>query len=649
MGVTHRVQDVAIDFETYCDISVKDVGAWRYAMDPSCEVLCLAYSLDWGPTKIWRQGDPEPVDLLDAIEDGALVHAWNAVFEYAVWNYVQTHWPRLRRSQMRCTMALAAFHSLPLGLEKAGLAVGAKILKDKEGTRLLKKFSQPRKPTKNNPSTRIRPEDDPEDFKKLCDYCVTDVDAEIAIMDKLPLKELPGIEQEVYELDLKINERGVKIDRDAAEAIIRAASQISEMLEEEVGRIIAPGIKSSQRAEVMKWASTEYGYVLENYQADYIRSVIKEPDVPAPVKRVLEIREALGKTSVTKYGKMIECACPDDRVRGSIQYYGAQRTGRFAGRLIQVHNLPRGTVKKIEEIAHYVASMSAEDFLTLFDKPMEAFSSLIRSMIVAPEGKVFYAADFSNIEGRVLAWMAGQDDVVAQFGSGDDLYKHMASAIFGVPYHMIDDDQRFVGKQAVLGCGYGMGGQKFLDTCIGYGRDIGFKLAKQAVTTYRKKNHMIVKFWYAVEEAAMNAIRQPGTVFKVRSVSYLVRDGYLWCKLPSGRTLAYMTPRLEDGKISYMGVDQTTSQWGRQHTYGGKLVENIVQAASRDILVESMLRAEDEGYQVVMTVHDEVVSLSDAPHAAVDHFVQTLCVVPPWARGCPIAAAGWSGDRYKKD
>ena len=943
MEVTRRVQDVFLDFETFCEVSVKDVGAWRYAMDPSCEVLCLAYSLDWGPTKIWRQGDPDPEDLLSAIEDGARVHAWNAAFEYAVWSYVQTHWPRLRRSQMRCTMALAAFHSLPLGLEKAGLAVGAKILKDKEGSRLLKKFSQPRRPTKSNPSTRIRPEDDPEDFKKLCDYCVTDVDAEIAIMDKLPLKELPGIEQEVYELDLKINERGVKIDRDAAEAIIRAASQISEMFEEEVGRIIAPGIKSSQRAEVMKWASTEYGYVLENYQADYIRSVIKEPDVPAPVKRVLEIREALGKTSVTKYGKMIECACPDDRVRGSIQYYGAQRTGRFAGRLIQVHNLPRGTVKKIEEIAHYVASMSAEDFLILFDKPMEAFSSLIRSMIVAPEGKVFYAADFSNIEGRVLAWMAGQDDVVAQFASGDDVYRHLASFIFGVPYHMVTDDQRFVGKQGVLGCfgpetlvvtnrgavpivcirpddllwdgvewvrhdgvidqgvkpvievegirvtpdhgvyvdegvmvpaaevdwarahafgglpvvespsencllyrelfsydpvtgelrhrerptsmfansglarqwnrkyagqiagcklangylatgvtgrkleynhiiiwemvygvspgphidhvngdgadnrllnlryanfmqngansglrknnasgfigvsrkrsswtaycgggrfgtfhtpeeaahardhaavakygpfarlnflenrdshvydilnagprhrfavvtaqgvdivtncGYGMGGQKFLDTCIGYGRDIGFKLAKQAVTTYRKKNHMIVKFWYAVEEAAMNAIRQPGTVFKVRSVGYLVRDGYLWCKLPSGRTLAYMTPRLEDGKISYMGVDQTTSQWGRQHTYGGKLVENIVQAASRDILVESMLRAEDEGYQVVMTVHDEVVSLSDAPHAAVDHFVQTLCVVPPWARGCPIAAAGWSGDRYKKD
>lgn len=643
-------RDIHLDFETWNVVSIKDVGAWRYAMDPECEILCAAYSLDHGPVKLWRQGDPPPQDLCDAIEEGALIHAWNAAFEYAVLTYAApAGWPMPRPSQMRCSMALAAFHSLPLSLEKAGAAVGAKILKDKDGTRLLKKFSMPRKPTKANPSTRIRPEDDPEDFEKLCGYCRQDVESELAILRELPLKSLPGIEQSVFELDLRINERGVEIDLEAAHAVIRAADRISEVLEEEVGQIIAPGVKSSQRAVVMEWAELRHGFKLENYQADYIRSVIKQSGVPKPVKRVLEIREALAKTSVTKYAKMVECACPDRRVRGTIQYYGAQRTGRFAGRLLQVHNLPRGSVKGIEQLAEYISSMTAEDFLLIFDKPMEAFSSLIRSMIVAPKGKIFFAADFANIEGRVLAWMAGQNDVVAQFASGDDLYKHMAASIFGVPYHKVDDFQRFVGKQAVLGCGYGMGAPKFLDTCIGYGQDIGLKTAKLAVTTYRKRNHMVVKFWYAVEEAAMNAIRQPGTVFKVRDVAYVVKDGYLWCRLPGKRTLAYKDPQIRDGSITYMGVDQTTSQWGRQHTYGGKLVENIVQAVSRDILVEAMLRAEEAGYEVAMTVHDEVVALSDSHSASVDHFVQILCVVPQWARGCPVAAAGWSGPRYKKD
>lgn len=646
------VKDVYVDFETYCEQPLKDVGAWRYGMDETCEVLCMAYSIDGEPTKIWHPlMDHDPNDLLDAVEAGARFHAWNATFEYIVWNYVQAArhgWPRLKREQVRCTMALAAYHSLPLSLDKAGAAVGAAVQKDKEGTRLLKKFSVPRKPTKNNQSTRIRPEDDPEDFQKLCDYCVTDVDTELAIMDELPLQFLPGIEQSVFELDLKINERGVKVDVDAAEAIIEAAAEVTDLLEYEAGKIMGGETKTSQRAAVMEWAADQ-GFELENYQAGYIRELIKRDDLPPKVHRVLEIREALAKTSVTKYGKMVACAGSDNHVRGSIQYYGAQRTGRFAGRLLQVHNLPRGTVKGVDSVAMYAAYLKAQDWMLLFDKPMEAFSSLIRSMIVAPDGKVFFAADFSNIEGRGVAWLAGQKDMIAQFAAGDDLYKHMAATIFGTTYHKVDDDQRFVGKQAVLGCGYGMGGPKFLDTCIGYGKDIGLALAKKAVKAYRDKNHMIVKLWYAAEGAAKDAVRQPGTAFKARMLTYIVKDGFLWCKLPSGRTLAYHSPRLEDDRLTYMGVSQTTNQWSRQDTYGGKLVENAVQAIARDVLVEAMLRAEAAGYPIVMTVHDEVVSATEPRGRSVEDFVSVLCEVPDWAEGFPVAAAGWSGDRYRKD
>lgn len=647
------VADVIMDFETFGTQPIKDVGAWRYGMDPSCEVLCLAYSLDFEPTKLWVPGDPEPTKLLDAIEDGALVHAWNATFEYIIWNYVQRDWPAIRANQLRCTMALAAYHSLPLGLEKAGAAVKASVQKDKEGVRLLRKFSQPRKPSKNNPSTRIMPEDEPEEFAALCQYCVTDVDSEIAIMDKLPLSELPKREQEIFELDLRINERGVKIDLPTVNNIIASAEVIGKTLEDKAGKIMGgdPPIKTSQRAAVMEWASSE-GLEMENYQAGYLRELIQRDDLPKKVHRVLEIREALAKTSITKYDKMKLCAGADGRVRGSIQYYGAQRTGRFAGRLIQVHNLPRGTVGGVEDIAPYAVDLKPNDWLILFDKPMEAFSSLIRSMIITEEGEVFYVADFSNIEGRGVAWLAGQTDVVAEFESGDDSYKHMAASIFGTTYHKVTDDQRFVGKQAVLGCGFGMGPPKFLDTCIGYGQDIGIKLAKLAVAAYRKKNHKVVKFWYAAEEAAKNAIRQPGTVFKCGDkdrISYLVKDGYLWCRLPSGRCLAYHSPRLEDGRLTYMGVSQTTSQWSRQDTYGGKLVENIVQAVARDVMAEAMLRADRAGYKVVMTVHDEIISVSDLPDASVDEFVSILCEVPHWAKGFPVAASGWSGNRYRKD
>lgn len=946
-----KVKDIFVDFETYCEQPIKEVGAWRYGMDKTCEVLCMAYSIDGKPTKIWHPlMDHDPDDLLDAVEAGARFHAWNATFEYVVWNYVQAArhgWPKLKRGQVRCTMALAAYHSLPLSLEKAGAAVGASVQKDKEGARLLKKFSSPRKPTKNNPSTRIRPEDDPEDFQKLCDYCVTDVDTELAIMDELPLQFLPGIEQSVFELDLKINERGVKVDVDAAEAIIEAAAVIGEELESEAAEIMGGETKTSQRAAVMEWAAGQ-GFELENYQAGYIRELIKRDDLPPKVHRVLEIREALAKTSVTKYGKMVACASFDDHVRGSIQYYGAQRTGRFAGRLLQVHNLPRGTVKGVDSVAMYAAYLKAQDWMLLFDKPMEAFSSLIRSMIVAPEGKIFFAADFSNIEGRGVAWLAGQKDMIAQFAAGDDLYKHMAATIFGTTYHKVDDDQRWVGKQAVLGCfapetlvvtnrgavpiiyvrpddllwdgvewvshdgvidqgikpvievegirvtpdhgvyvdegvmvpaaevdwarahafgglpvvenpsenclfyrelfsynpatgelrhrerdrkwfvadwswkkwnreyvgqiagvstntsghkgtslvfgrqetqhriiwemvygqpaendidhvngvktdnrlinlraatraqnvansgryssnttgfdgvavhtcrdgtirwtaacggyvglydspeeaanardraavtkygpfarlnfkenedrhvydilnagprhrfaiitaqgvdivtncGYGMGAQKFLDTCTGYGRDVGLALAKKAVKAYRDKNQKIVKLWYATERAAKDAVRQPGTKFKAERLTYLVKDGFLWCKLPSGRTLAYHSPRLEDDRLTYMGVSQTTNQWSRQDTYGGKLVENAVQAIARDVLVEAMLRAEAAGYPIIMTVHDEVVSATEPRGRSVEDFVSVLCEVPDWAEGFPVAAAGWSGDRYRKD
>lgn len=654
-----KVFDVYIDFETFCDVSVVDVGAWRYAMDPSCEVLCLAYSLDAGPVKAWtpRLGCL-PQDLLDAVAGGAKVHAHNAVFEYAIWHCV-LKWPEIPLDQLHCSMALMATFSFPLGLERGGEAIGAEIKKDKEGKRLLKKFSAnqiSRKKADYGRVFRIRPEDDPDDFRKLVDYCRQDVAAEMSMLKKLPRQALSKFEHRVFQLDFVMNRRGVTIDVDTVRHVKRLADEWSEKLETEaqlltggklVEGVVEGGIKTSQRAGIMAWCEDQ-GYPLRNYQAGYIAECANDPTAPKPVRRLMEIRASLGKTSVTKYSKMLEVVCPDGTAKGMVQYHGAQRTGRFAGRLIQVHNLPRGNYKKTHEVAPFIRWLQIIDILMLYDDPMEAFSSMIRSMIVSKKGKVLFVSDFANIEGRVLVWMAGQLDVMKQFARGDDVYKHMAAVIFSVAYEEVDDDQRFVGKQAVLGCGYGMGGPKFRTTCIGYGRDIGDELALLTVQTYRKKNRRVVSAWYDVERAAKEAIRRPGLTTESFKCRFKVEGDFLLIQLPSRRCLAYYKPRILDDRITYMGIDAFSNQWVRLETYGGKLVENIVQAVARDILVHAMLAVEEAGYEMLTTIHDELVATADEGFGSLHEFEKIMATPPDWAEDCPIAVEGWTGKRYRK-
>lgn len=645
--ITKAPSDIHIDFETFCQVSVVDVGAWKYSEHPSCEVLCMAVSYDDGDPRIWLPHMGPPEKLFWSVKKGARVHAHNAQFEYAIWNNVLA-WPEIPLEQLHCSMALVANFSFPLSLEKAGEAIGTQAQKDKEGKRLLKKFSMPRKPTKKDSRTRILPEEDPEDFEALCNYCIQDVRTEKEIVDSLPRSTLSEKERKIYILDQVMNRRGVKIDVETARHVRHMADQYAEKIESEA-QLITGGIKTSQRAEIIAWADKN-GYTLENYQAEYIRESIEDPAMPEKVRQVLTRRKILGKTSVTKYAKMIMCAGSGDRARGMVQYYGAQRTGRFAGRLIQVHNLPRGTIKNVHKIASYIRHMTADDLELIFGSGQvtEVLSSLIRSMVVADEGWELFVTDFANIEGRVLAWMARQRDLVELFENGVDVYKHMAAIIFGVTYEEVTDDQRFVGKQAVLGCGYGMGGPKFRITCQGYGRDIGDSLSKATVKTYRKTNNKIVKSWYAVDEAARLAIRFPGQVFEAFMCKFCVEGDFLFIKLPSGRCLAYNRPAMRHDSITYMGVDQFSGKWVRIDTYGGKLVENIVQATARDILAEAMLRVEKRGYLMLTTIHDELIATARVGEGQLEEYNGIIKERPEWALECPIDVEGWVGTRYRK-
>lgn len=679
----NRPPDIHVDFETYSEANLLDVGAWKYSEHPSTEVLMMAYSFCEAekpdptvPIKLWHPDldrdkhllsldqdtlyDDPPEDLIEAIRAGGQFHAHNVGMEYAVWHNVLRKrrpdlWPEIPVEQLTCTMALCANFSYPLSLEKAGAAIGGDFTKDNEGKRLIRKFSKPRKPSKNNPSTRVMPWDDPVDFAKFGAYCEDDVRTDMSLMRRLPRQKLSDRERRVFELDFRMNRRGVMIDMTTVQHIKSLALSMSQELEKEVKEITG-GFTSGQRDAILQWAA-DNGYSLPNYQADTVQSAAKDPECPDNVRRVLEIRSELGKTSVKKLDKMTACAGHDHRARGMVQYYGAQRTGRFAGRLIQVHNFPRGSVKGIHEIAPHLKHFDVQDCRTLFDKPMEAFSSALRSMVVAGDGYDLYVTDFSNIEGRVLAWMAKQKDLVRQFASGDDVYKHMAATIFSTRYELVDDDQRFVGKQAVLGCGYQMGGDKFHTTCLGYGRDIGLPLAHKTVRTYRQKNKRIRSSWYEVQEAVEMAINHPGKISEAFMCKFRVQtfkdvDGnkkkFMLIKLPSGRTLTYESPRIVHGDVCYMGVDQFTNKWAELRSYGGKFCENIVQAVARDIMADAMLLVETKGYRMLMTVHDELVADRQKGHGSIEEFNRLIKKVPPWAKGCPIDVEGWTGPVYRK-
>lgn len=648
---------VYIDFETYCNISVKAVGAWRYSEDESCQVLCLAYSMEMGQEpELWvpdfSSPDPyhsPPIELLHAIEAGATVHAHNAMFEKAIWTNV-LGW--IQPQEWSCTMALVAYFSYPLSLEKAAEALGLEAQKDKEGKRLLDKFSSPstRGSTKG---TRILPYEDWEDFQKLCEYCRQDVRVEMAIIQALPRKELPDREKRIYRLDQVMNGRGIRVDVPTCRHVYAISREYAGALDEECVSLV--GFRSGQRARAVGYADAlGLGHVLPDYTAPTVEAALKRTDIPKNMRRLLEIRQEIGLSSVSKYSKILDCAGAGDRIRGMIQYYGANRTGRFAGRLVQPHNFPRGTVKDAHEMSGFLLSMGAEDVGLIADRPMALFSSCLRSMLVASEGKVLAVVDFASIEARILAWMAGQKDLVRQFFDGEDAYRHMAATIFNVPYGEISGDQRTVGKVAVLGCGYGLGAIGFMGHISGYGMEVNEPLAVKTVKAYRRKNSRIVGSWYALEDAVRSAIKWPGRTFsafmcKVRVQTFQGRR-YMAVRLPSERTLVYVDPRISiHDEVTYKGVDQKTSVWSEVATYGGKLVENVVQAVARDILADAMLRVEAHpSYDMLLTVHDELISEADPEDADLQEFTDLVRETPDWAQGCPIDAEGWIGERYRK-
>lgn len=633
---------ITIDFESRSRCDLKKCGVWKYAEDPSTEVLCIAWSGedDVVHSHIFDQRQlpsTEFLKLLYAVEAGAIVNAHNATFEYLMWNRVMPRFvpsaPALHPSQLRCSMARALSCGLPAGLDNLAAAMNLPVKKDTEGYRLMLKMCKPNK--------KGEWVDSPEGRQRLALYCRQDVTVEASAEKYLP--ELSESEQQLWELTLRVNERGVPLD---AESCTRAALAMREYSDELNARCRElSGVGGRQVAALLAELENR-GIELESLDKNSVAKALELDDIDPVARELLELRQELGRASTSKLDRMIEMKCSDDRIRGNLRYHGAA-TGRWSGEGVQFQNLFRSTIKDTDTV---LAAIHTDLLHELYESPAEAVASAVRGMIQTPHR--FIDGDYSAIEARVLAWLT-DDAAYALYRQNKDTYKVMAGKIFGIDPAAVTSDQRHVGKQAELGCGYGMGHKKFYATCVQYGIDMTPKLAKHTIEVYRNTHPNIVKFWYDTENAAISATENRGQVRRVGKTAWK-RDGdWLKCRLPSGRLLRYYRPHVlpvevpwggTKGALHYTYTEKSRGTVG--HTYGGALVENITQAVARDFMAGAMVRLEAEGFPIVLTVHDEILVESSTKSEA--EFVRLMEQTPPWADGFPLKVGAWVGRRYRK-
>ena len=652
-----------IDLETYSSTDIK-AGAFKYVEAPDFEILLIAYAWDDGPVQVldfsevdFLELDPEEINpelrqVLRALTNPAVVKvAHNSAFERAA---LRRQFSRYRRDfylppeQWEDTMILAAYNGLPLSLDAAGSALGLPLQKIKEGTLLINYFCKPCKPTKSNGGrTRNLPEHAPDKWERFCSYCLRDVEVCQEIYYRLHRFPVTDFERRVWALDARINERGVKVDLELAESAVAVDEAYSLELQQEMQKLT--GLENPNSvAQLKEWLGAR-GLYADSLDKAAVADLLSQAVDPT-TKRVLQLRQMLSKTSTKKYIAMLSAACSDNRVRGLTQYCGASRTGRWAGRLVQLQNLPQNHLDALAEVRELVRERDLETLEMIFPNVSDVLSQLIRTALVAKEGHTFHVADFSAIEARVIAYLAGEQWRMDVFAQGGDIYCSSASQMFKVPVekHGVNGHLRQKGKIAELACGYGGG----VSALKAFGADkmgLTEEEMQQIVTQWREASPTIPRFWREAEQAAKDALAHPGKVVKMRCGVMYRRDAdALKCQLPSGRQLSYWDARIEDGSIVFMGQAGQSGIWAKVETWGGKLVENIVQAYARDCLAVSMDRLAAAGYQICFHVHDEVVA--EAPKGTSWKEMAEIMGRPiDWAPGLLLRADGYSTDFYMKD
>lgn len=646
------MQTLSIDLETYSDQPLAKTGVYRYVESPDFEILLFAYSVDGGSVQQidLACGEKIPSEILSALEDETVTKwAFNANFEriclsrflgYPTGDYLEP-------DSWKCSMVWAAYMGLPLSLEGVGAVLGLEKQKLAEGKDLIKYFCQPCAPTKSNGQrTRNLPKHAPDKWLAFKRYNIRDVETEMSIQARLSKYPVPDSVWEEYHLDQEINDRGVGLDMELVRQAIqmdgRSRSELTQAMKE------LTSLDNPNSVQQMKQWLANNGVETDTLGKKAVAELLKT--APPQLQKVLILRQQLAKSSVKKYQTMETAVCADDRARGMFQFYGANRTGRWAGRIIQMQNLPQNHLADLSEARGLVRAGGFDALEMLYEDVPDTLSQLIRTAFVPQENRKFIVADFSAIEARVIAWLAGEKWRKDVFAEGKDIYCASASQMFGVPVekHGINGHLRQKGKIAELALGYGgsVGALKAMGAL-----EMGLQEDElpALVSAWRQANPKIVQFWWAVDRAVMDAVSKKTTT-KTHGIVFSARSGMLFITLPSGRQLAYVKPKIGENKfggscITYEGVGGT-KKWERLESYGPKFVENIVQATSRDILCYAMqtLRC----CSIVMHIHDEVVIEADrrmSLQAVCDQMGRT----PPWAKGLQLRADGYETDFYKKD
>lgn len=649
------------DIESFSPAQLAKTGVYPYCEHPDFELLLFGYSVDGGPVKVvdLAGGQSMPDEVLAALVDpGVVKWAHNAAFERVCLSaWIRRHHPELLGEgfldprQWRCTMIWSAYLGLPMSLDAVATVLKLDVQKDGAGKKLIKQFCTPAAPSVLNGGKRRNPPSaDPTGWAHFIDYNRRDVEVEQAIHDRLACFPMPESEWDTYALDQRINDAGILLDHtlvDNAVAVDEHHRNASLARAQTLTGLENP----NSPIQLKQWLQTN-GCELESLAKADVDAALDT--ATGAVKEVLELRGDLAKSSVKKYQAMQNVAGSDGRARGLIQFYGAGRTGRFAGRLVQVQNLPRNYLTDLDQARTLVRTGNLDALELLYESVPDTLSQLIRTAFIPSTGHRFIVADFSAIEARVIAWLAGETTTLDAFREGKDLYCETASRMFGVPVekHGVNGELRQKGKIAVLACGYG-GSVGALKAMGALTMGLVEHELKPIVDAWRQANPHIVGLWADVEEAVIAAItsRQP---IRLRNLRFSVESGILFIELPSDRRLAYVQPRLGENQwggtsITYTGTT-TARRWGQLETYGGKLVENIVQAIARDLLVTGMHAVAKSGHRIVMHVHDEIVIDEPATSkATVEDICALMASVPDWATGLPLEADGYECSYYRKD
>jgi len=636
-----NLNKVYLDFETYSEADLKNVGAYKYAEDSSTEILLVGFAINNSQVQVVEPGNSNLQKVFEAVKNGFTIVAHNAPFERLIWKHVgeKLGWPKIKDHQWSCTAARGRALGLPGSLEDMAIALNLMQQKNKSGTLLINKFSKP------NKTGRKFLKDFPEDYKNFKTYCQDDIYVCIELDKKLP--DLSLYEKKVFLHDFIVNDRGIPVDVNLLHKSAKIIAELEQHFENESLRVA--GIRATQRNKVLEWLKNK-GLELEDLQAATVEKASLQPDLNPEVKEFLELRYESSRVGLKKNKKMLELVCKDATIKGSFLYHSAT-TGRYGARGVQVQNFGKADSDKMQENVLYLLDQgNAKEFLEKYPRPLTAISKCMRGFIKAIPDNKFLIVDYSSIEARVLAWLADENFLLDSYKRNEDVYVKMASSIYKCDPLEINPSKRFFGKQVILGAGYGMGPTRFKERCADFGVTISFKEAQEIINLYRESVPNIESYWQKINLACIKAIQMKKSISEGKC-TFFVEGDFLYIQLPSGRRLAFYEPVIQPndwGKLEFKFTGFFNGKKTSESSWGGLITQNICQAVARDLLCHGMLIAEENGYPIVLHCHDEAVAMIPSNVGSVGDYIDQLCTLPNWAQGLPLNAEGETSYRYKK-